>query len=212
MLTHRRDQIKKDWEHAPYYEAAEGWLGVFWDARSAFGDAFETLDLDAVVELACGWGRHANHVVRHYSFGAMTLVDVNATSIERCRHRFGHDGRFRFVVNSGSDLGGLADAAYSAVYSYDAMVHFEYDDVFSYVAEAYRVLRPGGRALLHHSNNDRHPGNRYSQNPHWRNFMSARFFAHVALRTGFSVLSQHLMDWGEEKALDCLSLLEKPAA
>ena len=33
MLSHPRDQIK-NWVHAPYYEAAEGWPGMFWDAGS----------------------------------------------------------------------------------------------------------------------------------------------------------------------------------
>jgi ubiquinone/menaquinone biosynthesis C-methylase UbiE len=208
----RRDygaEIKEHWDRAPYYELAEGWMEVFWCEGSVFRMSFETLDLDSVVELACGWGRHSNYARARYDPKTITLVDVNRSNIEHCRERFADDDRFRFLVNSGSDLQDLTSDSYSAVFCYDAMVHFEYDDVFSYIREIHRVLRPGGRALLHHSNFDGRPGNDYSENPHHRNFMSATLFAHVAMRTGFRVVEQHKLDWGD-KDLDCLTLLEKP--
>jgi ubiquinone/menaquinone biosynthesis C-methylase UbiE len=204
-----RDEIKKDWDHAHYYELAEGYMDVFWNDGSVFRKYFEMLDLESVVELACGWGRHSDYARAHYQPGTITLVDVLGSNISRCRQRFAGDDRYHFVVNSGSDLCGLSADTYSAVFCYDAMVHFEYDDVFAYIREIHRVLRPGGRALLHHSNYDGRPGSAYSQNPHWRNFMSAALFAHVAMRTGFRVVEQHKLDWGD-KELDCLTLLEKP--
>jgi hypothetical protein len=36
--------------------------------------------------------------------------------------------------------------------------------VGSYLQEIPHVLAAGGKALFHHSNNDRHPGRRYSEN------------------------------------------------
>jgi ubiquinone/menaquinone biosynthesis C-methylase UbiE len=206
----RRDEIKKDWEHPYYYQLAEDRMDVFWRDRSVFRKCFETLDLDSVVELACGWGRHSDYARTHYDPKLITLVDVHPSNIDRCRERFARDDRFRFLVNSGSDLQDLTSDSYTAVFCYDSMVHFEYDDVFSYIREFHRVLRPGGRALLHHSNHDGQPGSSYQQNPHWRNFMSARLFAHVAMRSGFKICEQRKLDWGTDKDLDCLSLLAKP--
>ncbi|WP_206628333.1 class I SAM-dependent methyltransferase, partial [Mesorhizobium sp. M1A.F.Ca.IN.020.06.1.1] len=46
---------------------------------------------------------------------------------------------------------------FSSVFSYDSMVHFEPLTVASYIMEVASVLKPGARALLHHSN--------YSDNP-----------------------------------------------
>lgn len=211
-MSDHKDEIRRDWSAAPYYELAEQSLAPFWSEGPPFLRMFATLDLTNAVELACGHGRHAAHIRQHHRFGQLTLVDVNEPNIAFCRQRFAGDDRFSYLTNSGSDLTPLASAAYTAVFCYDAMVHFEYDDVFSYLREIHRVLRPEGRALLHHSNNDRSPGARYSDNPHWRNFMSASLFAHVAMRTGFAVLQQQVIDWGGVPQLDCVTLLGKPAA
>jgi hypothetical protein len=109
-------------------------------------------------------------------------------------------------------LAALATGKYSSLFCYDAMVHFEYDDVISYVKEIYRILCPEGRALLHHSNYDKSPGTSYAENPHWRNFMSSGLFAHAAVRSGFVVVEQQPVDWAGEAELDCLTLVEKPGA
>ena len=68
----------------------------------------------------------------------------------------------------------------------------------------------GGKALLHHSNNDLQPGRRYSENVHWRNFMSANLFSHMAQRAMLRVVGQELLDWAGAKDLDALTLVEKP--
>jgi ubiquinone/menaquinone biosynthesis C-methylase UbiE len=209
MSEHKR-QIKRDWSSAPYYEIAERNLWPFWSKGSPFLRMFNTLNLINLVELACGHGRHAAYIRDHYSVGHITLVDINQPNIAFCQARFANDDRFSYLANSGSDLLPLASNFYSAVFCYDAMVHFEYDDVFSYLREIYRILLPDGRTLLHHSNNDKNPGASYSDNPHWRNFMSARLFAHAAMRSGFLVVEQQFIDWGGEAQLDCVTLLAKP--
>ena len=209
-MSDYKEQIKRDWSSAPYYELAEKSLWPFWSEGPPFIRMFNTLDLTNVVELACGHGRHAAYIREHYSFGHMVLVDINQPNIDVCRRRFSGDNRFAYLVNSGADLVPLSSAGYSAVFCYDAMVHFEYDDVFAYLNEIHRILVPNGRALLHHSNNDKNPGAHYSDNPHWRNFMSSALFAHVAMRSGFLVVEQQLVDWGEAPELDCVTLLAKP--
>ena len=209
-MSRYREEIKRDWAAAPYYDLAEQNLWPFWSDDRPFLRLFRTLDRSEMVELACGHGRHAAHARDHHPFGRLTLVDVNEQNIAFCRRRFAGDSRFQYLVNSGSDLAALRSAGYSAIFCYDAMVHFEYDDVFAYLAESHRILREGGRALLHHSNYDGSPGTRYSDNPHWRNFMSARLFAHAAMRCGFTVVEQHLLDWAGVTNLDCVTLLEKP--
>jgi ubiquinone/menaquinone biosynthesis C-methylase UbiE len=203
-------QIKRDWSSAPYYELAEKSLSPFWSEGPPFIRLFNTLDLTNVVELACGHGRHAEYMRRNYPIGHITLVDVNISNIDFCQRRFLDDNRISYLINSGSDLQDLASEAYTSLFCYDAMVHFEYDDVFNYLKEFHRILRPNGRALLHHSNYDKEPGARYSDNPAWRNFMSAALFAHAAMRIGFRVVEQHLIDWAGMPRLDCATLLARP--
>lgn len=209
-----KDRIKQDWSSAPYYQLVEGDEGLryFWSDGSPFPEMFEKLDTTRFVDLACGHGRHTVQILARRKTKEFWLVDINEPNIEHCRKRFAKDSRASFVVNAGNDLPGISDGSITAVISYDSMVHFEIDDVFYYLGEINRVLVPGGRALLHHSNNDRQPGNCYEQNVHWRNFMSAPMFAHFAIRQGLTVLEQKIIDWGgddEGKGLDCVTLLEK---
>ena len=68
-------------------------------------------------------------------------------------------------------------------------------------------MKPHGQAFLHHSN---YPGTgAWWSNPHSRNTMTRARFAGYAEEAGLLVLDQVPIDWGEDRELDCLSLLEK---
>lgn len=202
--------IQNDWDGSPYYADADAaaWLAPFWAEGSPFLALFRQLHLDAALELACGHGRHAAQALP--LAGRITLVDVLASNIAACRARFGDDPRIGYVVNNGNDLPGIADGSITALFCYDAMVHFELLDVLAYLREAARALTPGGRALLHVSNNAENPEGSYRGNRHWRNFGGLDVIRHLAVRCGFTVLQAQTLDWAGEPALDGLLLLEKP--
>jgi ubiquinone/menaquinone biosynthesis C-methylase UbiE len=202
--------ISDDWKNSRYYRDAEAWLPPFWGEGSPFLSLFRQLDLTNIIELACGHGRHTAQVLEQ--LGHATLVDVLASNIEACRQRFGDDPRLTFVVNNGDNLPGMPDGAYTALFCYDAMVHFELLDALAYLRETRRVLAPGGRALLHVSNNRLNPEAFYHANPHWRNFGDLQVMRHFAHRLGFSVLAHQTLDWSGVASLDGLLLIEKPAA
>ncbi len=213
-LEEARRTIRADWAESPYYALAEACTDDYWTAGGLFATLFAQLDLTRVIELACGHGRHAARLVARQGadrLGRITLVDVNASNIAACRRRFAGEARVEFLVCSGSDLAPLADGGFTALYCYDAMVHFELHDIIAYLAECHRVLVPGGRALLHVSNYDARPGGNCHDNPHWRNFGSERLFRHLAIRAGFDVLSAQTLDWGGVAALDALVLIERRA-
>lgn len=205
-----RKAIAMDWVDPPYYRDAEGWLDTFWAPRSPFLPMFRQLDLARVIELACGHGRHAAQILDQA--GEITLIDFEPRNIEACRARFAGRENLRFIVNAGHDLPGCEDGGYSALFSYDAMVHFELLDVIAYLRETHRVLRPGGRALLHVSNNRQNPGGFYQKNTHWRNFGGLDTFLHVADRLGFACLESRTLDWPEAPGIDGLMLLERSPA
>jgi SAM-dependent methyltransferase len=212
-LDKYRDQIKTDWTDSPYYDRAEknDWLDGFWAPQGLFFSKFVKLDLTNVVELACGHGRHAAKCIDNV--GHITLIDVNDTNIDACRKRFAGNPKVSYLVNDGSSLSAIASDSLTSVFCYDAMVHFEAADVIAYVGEIARVLKTGGRALLHYSNCDLFPEGNYKDTPHWRNFFSEKMMRHFANRAGFEVLSSDIFCLGVEgldiKIADAVTLFEK---
>lgn len=190
-----------------YYENAENSLGVFWDKETVFYRMFKQLDISNVVELACGHGRH---VTKYYDLAEhITLVDILDKNIEFCRKRFGED-KITYYVNNGFDLSELKNNTYTSLFTYDAMVHFELFDIFNYLKETYRILKRGGMALFHHSNNTSDYRITFTTGKNGRNYMSKDIFAYLANRAGLDVVSQELYDWSKDGSFtDCITLVRK---
>jgi SAM-dependent methyltransferase len=102
-----------------------------------------------VLEIAPGFGRWTVAMVERAR--SLTLVDLSPRCIETCRDRFGHYPQVRFLVNDGRSLSGVEDASIDFLVSIDSFVHMESDVVEAYIVEFARVLRPGGRAIIHHA-------------------------------------------------------------
>jgi ubiquinone/menaquinone biosynthesis C-methylase UbiE len=203
--------IGKDWVSSVYYDDAEKWLDVFWNNDTVFYKDFCQLDCANIVELACGHGRHVQKYQEKSK--TITLVDMNQENIDFCKKRYSDNDKIKYMVNSGNNFKGIDSNSQTAVFTYDAMVHFELLDILEYLKESNRILIDGGKILFHHSNAAFSPEFSYHQKPHWRNFMSADIFAYLALRTGFIVLQQDIFSWGSgrnfAKDIDCLSLCQK---
>lgn len=214
-VSSRTLEIARDWKTTDYYDKAESdaWTDPFWKPGTPFRRLFERLDTTSTVELACGHGRHSARLLNmkrdRTALQSLVLLDVVEENALHCKGRFSDVSGVSVHTNSGYDFHPVEDGSVSAIFCFDAMVHFEYDAVFSYLQDASRILQHGGRALFHHSNLDKYPGSDYRNNPHWRNFMSKNLFAHAAIRSGLHVLEQVTMDWDEARNLDCLTLVEK---
>lgn len=130
-----------------YFENAEEEksLEIFWNYESEFYKMFQKIDTSNIIELACGRGRH----VPHYCDKAkkITLVDILKRNIEICKKRFSDSQKIEYYQNDGFDLKELKSSEYSALFSYDAMVHFELMDIYSYLKDIYRVLVGGGQSV-----------------------------------------------------------------
>ena len=184
---------------------SEGKMRFFW-SEGKCRDLFDRLDISNVVELACGRGRHVPQYIDRADH--VTLVDVLEKNIDICRERFAGQNKIFYVVNNGKDLSVLHDSEYTALFTYDSMVHFELLDVASYLSETYRILVPGGRALFHHSNNDSDYKASYDDALEARSFMNKDIFAYLAYRAGFEIEEQYVFDWVVPN-LDCLTLVVK---
>lgn len=192
-----------------YFESAESEasLKVFWGETSPFFQMFQKLDLSHVIELACGRGRHVPKYIDQA--GDITLVDILQKNIDFCKQRFFDRENIFYYCNNGYNLEKLESGRYSALFSYDAMVHFELIDIFSYLKDIHRVLKEGGFALLHHSNYDSDYKAAFRNAPSGRSFMNQKVFAYLAYRAGLEVVEQRVIDWDGREHLDCVTLLQK---
>jgi len=203
----------KVWEGSTYYDDAEKWTWLFWDAEQPFLPLFEQLDLEYSLELACGHGRHSEFVINNFSktIDKLILMDVLESNIEFCKSRIDgpHHNKCSFIKNDGCDFTIVEDTSLTSIFCYDAMVHFHRDVVREYLDATFRVLKTGGRALFHHSNYNIDPDDSFSVHPHARAFMSSVLFEKYVKQSGLRVIGQRIFDWGGISNLDCLTLVEK---
>lgn len=197
------------YEMQGYFEKAEseGHISLFWGEGSTFRPFFDCMDLTHTIELACGKGRHVAHYINRAE--TVTLVDILAENIRDCQRRFSELNNINYLNNNGYDLHELNSESYTALFTYDAMVHFEMMDIFNYLKETYRVLKIGGKALFHHSNNAEDYRTTFLSGTYGRNYMSKSLFAHLADRAGLTVIEQSLVPCGDIPDLDCLTLVVK---
>ena len=136
-----------------YYKDAEHHMDKQW--KHLIWPRIRDANMSSVVEIAAGWGRNTARLLPLAS--RLVATDINEAAIEHMRDRFFENtlvqnDRARFEVVDGTRLPMVADGTATFVYSWDAMVHFEAKVIAAYVKEIARVLAPGGRAFLHHSN------------------------------------------------------------
>ncbi len=191
------------------YETAEQWTRLFWTKDRIFRKLFDQLDLANTVELACGHGRHDEQCSQ--LCGTLTLIDIFPAHLDKCRQRLAGRTNIRYVLGNGYDFTGIPDASITAIFSYDAMVHFAPDMMKSYINDAARILAPGGCFLSHHSNYSANPDSpSYGLNPHARNHMSYELLQLFTTAAGLQILESTSLSWGGTKDLDRVSLLLKP--
>ena len=219
-MTDIRDSIevvKEPWIGSPYYDEAEKWTFIFWDEERVFRRYFNNLDVTRCAELACGHGRHAEQLLQRCSdrVEALYCLDVLEENVAFTQQRIATFGQATVSLISGSDFQPIAADTLTAIFCYDAMVHFSPDIVLSYLTDAARVLVPGGRALLHHANlyapETGKPGFHYGRNPHARNHMTLALFEFFAQQAGLRILQTEAMDWAGIPDTDRITLLERPA-
>jgi SAM-dependent methyltransferase len=97
-----------------------------------------------VLEVGCGRGGGTAFVFERFGPRSMTGLDLARQAVERCRARYARPG-LGFVAGDAEHLP-FGDDAFDAVLSVES-THC-YADPPSFLREAHRVLRPGGRLLL----------------------------------------------------------------
>lgn len=199
-----------DWQQAGeewsvnWGTTANLWHGTLMPRIGAFlGDV-------RAVEIGPGHGRLTAYLKNCCS--SLVLVDIAPNCIEFCRERFRDDAHLEYFVNDGGSLRFLEDGSVDFVFSFDSLVHADLRVITDYIAEIERVLRIGGRAVLHHSNLasliDQKPASGLLDNRHLR---SRDVGADLALAAAAKLdtlecCTQELISWDDSSRLiDCIS-------
>jgi SAM-dependent methyltransferase len=106
---------------------------------------------DTVVDIGCGLGRLSRAASARAA--RVYAVDVSPEMIERARSYNAHLDNVEWLVGDGRHLNGVPDAAADGVFSHVVFQHVPDPQItLGYVTEMGRVLRPGGWAAFHVSN------------------------------------------------------------
>jgi SAM-dependent methyltransferase len=104
-------------------------------------------DRPRVLDLGCGIGRVAAAVAQEA--GSVLGLDISPAMVGAARARHGGVPNLAFEVAGGRDLAGLPDASFDLVLAVDVFPYLVQAGLeATMIAEAARVLRPGGRLAI----------------------------------------------------------------
>ena len=195
-------------------DAAE--LVRYLDAR-VFGPFLEPIaPIGTILEIGAGGGRFTGLLAAKAA--RVLAADSSPTMLRLLARRFAETPGVEPLLLDGRTLAGVGDGAVDAVFAYDVFVHLAAWDTYNYLEEIRRVLRPGGRASVHHGNTLSELG--------WKKFVADAGRERRALPSAgrFPAMTPDLMRTLVERAglvlvrseeavvrRDAIALMEKPA-
>ena len=161
-----------------------------------------------ILEIAPGHGR----ITQFLSILASELIviDLNENCIKKTKEKMGHHV-LAYFVNSGNDLPKIKDNSQDLVFSFDSFVHIHQNVIDDYIGEIFRVLKPGGKAYIHHSWLF---GGEDLSFLNWagRARMTPEVFSSLVEKHGMKVLEQKPIKFeslGKWDGTDCITIFEK---
>jgi len=183
--------------------------------RVVFGPFLGTSDV--LLEIGPGGGRFTELLLPKCR--KLIAVDTSPTMLELLRDRFGGDGRIDYQLGDGFGLGGVTSSSVDAAFSYGVFVHLQHWDIYNYLCEFHRVLKPGGKAIIQHSNTFSDLGWKLFSNEVPRQLNRHKLPFTFTLNTP-EIMSELVRRAGLEPVesvtdvvrRDCITLLRKPEA
>ncbi len=99
-----------------------------------------------VLELGCGVGRIGRELLSHCQH--WTGVDISASMIRVATERLSHSDRVDSHQLTRTDLAMIESDSLDAVYSVAVLCHMDKEDLYLYLQEIRRILKPQGRTYL----------------------------------------------------------------
>jgi len=166
------------------------------------------LPASTILEIAPGFGRWTSFLLKHCE--KLIGVDLSWKCADACRERFASESKASFHVNDGYSLAMVEDESVDFAFSFDSLVHAEWDVVASYLRELARVLKPEGSAFIHHSNVAALP---VEHNMSGRAFtVSGEKVIAECEQNGLFVAGQERANWNTDGLIDCMTTVTKAPA
>lgn len=230
------DENKQWWnEGYPWQEGGDEWSrawgGVDMQWHAAILPRIHAfLPTGTILEIAPGYGRWTQYLKDLCDH--LTVVDLSANAIEKCRQRFATSTNIDYYVNDGTSLDMVPDSTIDFVFSFDSLVHVEAGVLRAYLLQIAGKLTRDGVAFLHHSNLgeyshyfsavDKVPPRGWplmkkmgiEYRTHWRDAgMTAGKLRDFAEEAGLVCVSQELLGWGGGRRLiDAISIVTLPGS
>ena len=181
----------EQWQNRNWEDGGEDWTySVEWKQSLIDEVMLHYIEPERnILEIGPGSGRWTETLQKIASH--LTLVDLSDHCIELCRNKFGQFENLEFFVNDGASLSMVANETIDFIWSFDVFVHINPEDTEKYLLEFVRVLRRGGRGIIHHPRE----GGLYGG---WRSSMTAKLFAALLKKNGLTLITQ-FDSWGEDK-------------
>lgn len=217
LLKEKDDITLDDAEHTPSSQYLK-WEAWDWTTHGEEWNASEDWKMSVIDEVmyrnispggtilevgpgAGRWSEYLQKIARH-----LILVDISDRCISICRERFAACKNISYGTTSGSNLEFIPDESVDFIWSFDVFVVINPTDIDHYIQEFARILKPGGRAIIHHAHEPHFGGDR-SQ-------MTAGQFAGIVRKYGLNLTNQ-FDAWGEgfyhvRHFHDMISVFEKP--
>lgn len=140
-----------------------------------------------VLEIGPGAGRWTETLQKIAK--RLILVDLSDKCIDICKERFSRCNNIEYFVNDGSDLNFIPSKTIDFIWSFDVFVHINPATTEKYIIGFSRILKEGGRGIIHCAKDGGLHGG-------WRSSMTAELFASMLKRRGLHLVTQ-FDSWGE---------------
>lgn len=217
------EEQKALWTNYPWPEAGDEWshnwggsAGLWFGLLYPRLRHFLPLDrpIGHILEIACGHGRVTQFLAPHAE--RYTGVDLVEKCIDYCKARFADRAAWAFHLTDGKSLEMVEHGSVDLAFSWDSLVHCDHDVMEAYAHGLSRKLRPGGVAVLHHSNFGEDAPRLAVEVVQGRNHrrtptMSAALMRGYCKDAGLAAVVQEIIPWGGSKFwLDSLTTIIKP--
>jgi cyclopropane-fatty-acyl-phospholipid synthase len=101
-----------------------------------------------ILDIGCGWGAHALHAARNFGVDVVG-VTLAVEQIEHGRKRVAEAGLSSQIELRLQDYRQIDDGPFDAISSIGMFEHVGWDRTPEFFAYVRRLIRPGGRVLLH---------------------------------------------------------------
>lgn len=107
---------------------------------------------DTLMDFGCGSGRMSVHAIPWLNKGHYIGVDISHSMLSKAQHRVGMTTpgptcRVSWVQQSDTTFA-FPDHHIDYICVFSVFTHMEHEDMFKYLQDARRVVRPGGRLIL----------------------------------------------------------------